>query len=166
MNTPFTEELTAVARDHRESLVRVATRITRDEETAREAVQEALLSALGQWNEFKREASVKSFLFKIVINRSIDIYRRQKRWVDLLPFFQSEVSLVTDDSNDLASQVRTIANRLPDKLRLPLMLAVYEELPYKEIADILGIPLNTVKSRVFKAREKIRDIALKQELLS
>ncbi|MBE7492911.1 MAG: sigma-70 family RNA polymerase sigma factor [Planctomycetes bacterium] len=65
-----------------------------------------------------------------------------------------------NDRNDRAELVHEALRRLPEKFRLPLVLELWEERSVREMADALGLPEGTVKSRLFRAREKFREVWL------
>ena len=101
------------------------------------------------------------YLFRIATNLAVSQIRREKRWRLLLPKFQathheSEPADRRVVTNEIQSKVNAALQRLPVKLRAPLVLFEIEEWPYHEIASALGCRIGTVKSRIFRARSLMR----------
>lgn len=90
-----------------------------------------------------------------------EAHRRLKKY-RALPVLAEPVqdSKAERDENDRAELVREALKRLPDKFREPLVLELWEERGVREIADALGLPEGTVKSRLFRAREKFKEVWL------
>lgn len=140
---------------------------TRDRAMADDIAQEVFIRAYRQIHAFRGESSLKTWLLKITRNISIN-HRKSAfvRKVFLVDFISRNES---GDSAEQAFLEREAANevwacvfRLPAKCREALVLHAKHELPLHEIADILGIPEGTVKSRLFTARKKL-SLMLKEE---
>jgi RNA polymerase sigma-70 factor, ECF subfamily len=164
--TAFHEELGGLAEAHREALLKLACRITRDRETAKDALQEALLSAVEHKDSFLGLASLKTYLTRLVINKCIDANRRQGRWRFFMSLVQKEdlypEQEAAEPGTGRIARIREMVNLLPDRYRIPLVLVEYEEMSYQEVSDILKISLSAVRMRIFKARERLRAMAAKE----
>ncbi len=142
------------------SLERLAFRYIHDEDAARDIVQDSFLrfrSALTDRNPDNPYA----YLFRITRNRCVDFLRRRRRESRLTDTLSAEAAARTDMSDDDASlrmAVHAGLDRLSDKLRLPLEMAEFDKMPYTEIAETLNIPVNTVRTRIYRAREKLLTI--------
>ncbi|OGJ89199.1 MAG: hypothetical protein A2487_02125 [Candidatus Raymondbacteria bacterium RifOxyC12_full_50_8] len=165
----YSEDIGSVVRQNEDMLLRVAQRITRDRESAKDALQDAVLSVLKSRGSFSGTVPLKTYLYRTVVNKCIDMNRRNGRWRTLIFFMHpddlSDASGSAQESTGQGTLLKDLLNRLPDKIRVPFVLAECEELPYQEISDILKIPLNTVRTRIFRAREKLRGMALKRGIL-
>jgi RNA polymerase sigma-70 factor, ECF subfamily len=144
---------------YEQDLIRAAYRITCDMATAQDIVQDTYLDFLQSKSSFKGLSSEKTYFYRIVINKSIDSKRRQRRWWGILDklanedlYPRPETAEVDSDSNEL---VRKALGKIPDVFRIPLLLADVDGMSYEEIAETLGISLNTVRSRIFRCREKL-----------
>jgi RNA polymerase sigma-70 factor, ECF subfamily len=137
----------------------VAYRIINDAEHAQDIVQETYLTVLQKGLNFLGQSSLKTYLFRIVINKSIDCKRRQGRLHAVLETFSREflpdIGVPADD-NDNKELVRSLLRGVPDMFRVPMVLADVDGMSYGEIADILEVPLNTVRSRIARGRKKLR----------
>jgi RNA polymerase sigma-70 factor (ECF subfamily) len=143
------------------ALVGVAYRITNDVECARDIVQDTYVAALERTDEFLGQSSLKTYLYRIVINKSIDARRRRGRWQGLLDARSVEISrALHDDAGDANTDtiefVRMALDKITEAFRIPLILAEVEGLSYEEIGDALQMSLNTVRTRIFRCREKLR----------
>jgi RNA polymerase sigma-70 factor, ECF subfamily len=146
--------------DYKQDLIGAAYRITCDMAAAQDIVQDVYLNFLQSNSAFKKLSSEKTYLYRIVINKSIDHRRRQRRWWSVLEQVDRENVLrnahTGDGDSDKIELVHAALGKIPDEFRIPLLLADIDGLSYEEIAKTLKISLNTVRSRIFRCREKLR----------
>jgi len=146
---------------YKDSLINYLRHLTRSHERAEDLAQEAFVR-LYRSRESVRDESLAPYLFRIATNLAVSQVRRDKRWRLLLPRFiatQPQSEPPADHrvlTNEIQSKVAAALERLPVKLRAPLVLFEIEEWPYHEIAKALGCRIGTVKSRIFRAREHMR----------
>ena len=109
-------------------------------------------------DQFKGNASPKTYLYRIVINRSIDHVRRIKRSKNVLEFiFRERCELSSGGDNyEIKELMKKLFASIPPSFKVPLILAEVEGMTYEEIADMLKLSLNTVRTRIFRCREKLR----------
>src|ERR1700741_5329362 len=138
------------------------------EDEARDATQETFLSAFRNLRGFRGEAKVSSWLHRIAVNQCISRQRRAKvRGESALedeqenpagsfaaPATESPVHVVEGRQETLA--VRRAINSLPVELRQVVVMKEFEELTFREIADVLDLPLSTVKSRLYTALKQLQ----------
>jgi RNA polymerase sigma-70 factor (ECF subfamily) len=138
------------------------------EEDARDATQETFLAAFRNLRGFRGEAKVSSWLHRIAVNQCITRQRRAK--------VRSESALEDEQEKDAGSfaaplglsparitestqithAVRRAVNSLPVELKQIVVMKEFEELTFKEISDILDVPLSTVKSRLYTALKQLQ----------
>jgi RNA polymerase sigma-70 factor (ECF subfamily) len=138
------------------------------EEDARDATQETFLAAFRNLRAFRGEAKVSSWLHRIAVNQCITRQRRAK--------VRNESALDVEEERDAASfssplrysparvvegrertaAVRLAVNSLPIDLRQVVVMKEFEELTFQEIADVLDLPLSTVKSRLYTALKQLQ----------
>lgn len=142
---------------------RLALRIVRDAALAEDAVQDAFLGAWRTAGAFDvRRGSASTWLMTLVHRRAVDVVRREdRRRGDTL----DEVSVPSGDDTgetaELREQRRTVQGalaQLGESERQALELAYYGGLSQSEIAERLGVPLGTVKSRMFSGLARLRDL--------
>jgi RNA polymerase sigma-70 factor (ECF subfamily) len=139
-------------------LVGLALRIMADEDAARDAAQILYISIFEHGLRFAGRSSLRTFLSKAVVNVCRDMHRKTKRRSALMARWSEEPEenvMNEADEPERLSIVRELLFRLPMDFRLPLQLSVWEGMAYEEIADTLGIPLNTVRTRIARARTKL-----------
>lgn len=145
----------------RERLHRLARRILRSEDLAEDAVQEALTSL---WREQRLPANTAGWLCRAVVNRSLHLNRCRKRRriheerACLHRFeFQSdrEVSRALE-SQELGSLIEAAIAGLPEPFREVFVLREVEEMEYDAIAEVLRVPVGTVRSRLSRSRRSVR----------
>jgi RNA polymerase sigma-70 factor (ECF subfamily) len=142
-----------------------AHRVLGSAEEARDVSQEAFLKAYRALPGFKREAKFSSWLYQIGLNLCRDRLRRRKVRsfvsIDALEehaALPSRTATAYDDvvRGDLARLVAAAVAELPDEEREVVILKEYQELTFVEIADILGVPTSTVKTRLYRALGVLR----------
>ena len=139
-----------------------AFRIMGNRAAAEDAFQETFLKLLRSREQYRVGALVRPWLYQICLNVCRDALRKNSRrpqTVELSPILPlpdpSEGPEELSQQAALFTRVRTAVEELPEKHREVFLLAFYQELPYSEIAEILDIPVGTVKSRVFMAHRKL-----------
>lgn len=149
----------AEAFGHLRELVRVATRVTGDSCVAEDVVQETYLEAWRSFDRFERGTNCRAWLYKIlfrVISRHRD---RQGRATEVdLETVDDTVASIPPVENDPLVRRRLVAafEALSEPFREVVVLADVEELRYREVAEVLGLPLGTVMSRLSRARQRLR----------
>ncbi|MCC6550821.1 MAG: sigma-70 family RNA polymerase sigma factor [Ignavibacteriaceae bacterium] len=122
--------------------------------------QEVFISVYKHLKEFRYESRFTTWLYRITVNKCRDSIRRAKIRSIFSPFSDDEdpsLSVSHDDNSDISQIVREAVSKLPEKLRIPLVLKDFEGLSYQEIAEALGgVEMGTVKSRIFRARETLK----------
>lgn len=149
---------------------RIALRMVAQEEIARELAQEAILQAYLSLDHLRDNTRFKSWLYGIVLNVCRSYIRDQKTDVFSLEamaggmyhnieFFPSEVIDPEEiaEQHELHQVVLHAVEQLSPKDRVATLLFYYEQLSLREIAAILGVSVSTVKGRLFRAREQLRE---------
>jgi RNA polymerase sigma factor (sigma-70 family) len=140
-------------------LFRIAFIYTKDRSAAEEVVQDVFLNFYHKSHQFKGNANLKTYLVKMTINRSYDYIRSWKnRKQQVLQFIQGDIKgaeqLFVEE--ELRAEVTAAVLTLPIKDREVLLLYYYEELTVTEIAELLVLSVSTVKSRLQRARAKLK----------
>ncbi len=149
----------------------IALRMLNDEDTASDAVQEALISAFNKFNTF-RGGSLRSWLARVTVNACYDEMRRKRRQREVpLEQFNMEGEEVEDlswmidpaarpeeryESYEMESAIQDSLNHLTPAYREALVLVDIEGLSYEEASVAAQVPVGTVKSRLARARLQIR----------
>ena len=147
---------------------------TRDETAAADLVQDASLLAWRGFHSFQHGTSFRAWFMRILTNRFLSDYRRDKRRgmpvdIDEVPeaylFNRTEAAGWHAATEDPASallgrldvaQIAAAMDRLPEEFRVVSTLYFMDDLSYQEIADIVGVPVGTVRSRLHRARKMLQ----------
>ncbi len=151
-----------------DSAWRTARRMTRDDAGAEDLVQEAVLKAFRGFAQFERGTNFKAWFFRILANAFLNDRRRAARGPRPADFTEDEPEdpalppaafapeEVEELRRHLGDEASRALDRVPEEFRLPFLLSTYEGFSYREISQILGIPIGTVMSRLFRARKLLR----------
>jgi RNA polymerase sigma-70 factor, ECF subfamily len=147
------DAFSVLVRRHRDRLWAVALRTLGDREEAADALQDALISAYRNAAGYRGDAAVTTWLHRVVVNACIDrLRRRQSR--PSVPLEDRELASARDEhaATEARLDVHAALARLPEAQRVPLVLVDLEDLSVAEVAELLGTPEGTVKSRCARAR--------------
>lgn len=165
-----------LVRVHGGRMLAVARRLLRDEEEARDAVQEALLAAFRSIGRFQGSCRLATWLHRIVVNAALMRLRSRQRKPeeaidDLLPKFAEDGHRVDHSAPGWAEPadvllqrgevrvlVRRCIDRLPESYRTVLLFRDIEGLGTGEVAELLGVTENAVKIRLHRARQALRTL--------
>jgi RNA polymerase sigma factor (sigma-70 family) len=141
----------------------LAFRILRDRALAEDAVQEAFLAIWRSAEGYKRErAKPSTWILTVVHRRAVDLVRREERRrgeaLEKAPEPESAPADEDVELRDRRAAVRAALDRLPDEQRQALELAYYGGLTQSDLAERLGVPLGTVKSRMFAGLGRLREL--------
>ncbi|WP_144187122.1 sigma-70 family RNA polymerase sigma factor [Elioraea rosea] len=143
------------------ALRRFAYGLTRNQHAADDLVQDCLLQALTATLPLRREASLKPWLFSILYRRFVSDHRRAVRRGGETSY-QEEVhappSPPGHDAPLLRRDLVAALAQLPEEQRALLLLVGVEEMSYRDAADLLGIPIGTVMSRLARGRSTLRSL--------
>jgi RNA polymerase sigma-70 factor (ECF subfamily) len=146
---------------NQEPLYRMLTRLANDPELARDLSQEAFVKAFNALGSFRTGAAFRPWLFKIANNLFLD-HVRARRPESLDALLEDGMEAGGEDAaivrTPLQLDLETALTQLPVTWRQAIVLRHQEDLPYEEIAEILGVPLGTVKTWIFRGRERLREL--------
>ncbi|MHC4179566.1 MAG: RNA polymerase sigma factor [Planctomycetota bacterium] len=152
-------EFNRMVAEHGPTLYRMAYRMVGDQHEAEDLVQEAFRSAWRSRRLFQPGGGERAWLASILRRRVADHWRRPRPPTVLAGQRNIEVGQPAEDPlrNDFTDEMQRALERLPRDLRETLLLVVVAELTHQEAADLMGIPLGTVLSRVSRARRQLRE---------
>ncbi|GGJ19051.1 RNA polymerase sigma factor [Paenibacillus hunanensis] len=156
------DALITLLREIEHHVYKTAYYILNNEQDALDAAQEALIRIYTKIGSYEEKAQFKTWVQRIVTNICIDKFRRNKPTVSI-----EEHEMVFEGHDDVehevmraytSSDVREAINQLPEHHRTVIVLRYIQDLSYNEIADCLDLPLNTVKSYLFRARQQLQSL--------
>jgi RNA polymerase sigma-70 factor, ECF subfamily len=133
--------------------------------------QDVFITVYRNLKHFRFESQFTTWLYRVTVNRCKDYLRKMNVRKIFFPIEEgtevSEYGTPVED-NDISKIVMDAISKLPVKLRMPLILKDIEGFSYQEIAETLNCEMGTVKSRIFRGREKLKEILqpLEKELMN
>jgi RNA polymerase sigma-70 factor (ECF subfamily) len=168
------DRFSALISEHLDGLFRTALRLTRNRANAEDLLQETFLRAWRSFHTFQPGTNARAWLYRILMNAHIDAYRRTTREPEVVDqddvdeFYlyskvqeSDEYKRAGNPEEALLSQLMDAdvvgaLEALPETFRAVVVLADIEEFSYKEIAEILDIPIGTVMSRLHRGRRQLQ----------
>ncbi|MEX0825784.1 MAG: sigma-70 family RNA polymerase sigma factor [Acidimicrobiia bacterium] len=148
-------------RAHEDRVFAVCLRMLRDREAALDATQETFIAVFRKADRFAGRSAFSTWLYRVAVNTCYDQARRRRRHAAVpLPDSNDPVDVSADDrftSAELRSDIEAALAALPDEFRAAVVLADVEGLALQAVADILEVPVGTVKSRVFRGRRLLAE---------
>jgi RNA polymerase sigma-70 factor (ECF subfamily) len=148
--------LSSLVSRHRNRLVRTATNLLRDRYEAEDVAQEAFLKAFRELHRLREDKAFAGFLYRICIRLCMDRLRLKRAE----PAEIEEVQPHEGGSVEMRVVIEKILDLLPTELRTTLVLREMEQLSYEEVAEMMHVPIGTVRSRLHTARERFRKLWL------
>ena len=156
---------------HLDALYAMALRLTRDPADAEDLVQDALVKAYRFFHRYNEGTNIRAWLFKVMVNLFYNDRRKAKKEQKL----RMEVSAMDPDDRFISQasggsgdpeaslldqisegELREVLEKLPENFRIPVVLCDLYDFNYREIADILGCPIGTVMSRLYRGRQQLK----------
>lgn len=172
----YKEAMGTLVRRYQRELFGYLRRYVNDEHLAEDIFQLTFVALYAKINQYEKGRPARPWIYAIATNQAIDAMRRvgrrptvsiesaevenqegERRGLCELLESKETNPLEHADLSELRTLVRATVDRLPDFLRVVVILAYYQGLKYQDIADILGIPLGTVKSRLHTALAKLHE---------
>ncbi len=160
------------ALQHLDALYGTALRLTRHAEQAEDLVQETVLRAWQKWHQFQRGTNCRAWMLRILTNTFINGYRRRVKEREILEaersgrhaerFYSRESTRswaspeAGFERRHLSPTVVAALDQLRPEFRAVVVLADLQDMSYREIAEVIGCPIGTVMSRLFRARRALR----------
>jgi RNA polymerase sigma-70 factor, ECF subfamily len=155
---------------HMDALYNFALRMTSDPDDADDLLQETYLKAYRFFDKFEKGTNCKAWLFRIMKNSFINMYRKSSKEPDKVDYdeieeFYHTIRAESADANDLQEQlfsnlldddVTRALEQLPEEFRTVVILCDIEGFTYEEIADFVECPIGTVRSRLHRGRKMLR----------
>ena len=150
---PDTDEFMELIEENTQSMYKTAWAILRNEEDVADAVQETIVKGFESLHTLRRPEFFKTWMMRILINTCLQIRKQRQR---LLAFGDDLPEIPVEDCYDADSGFKELLNMVDEADRLLLTLYYADEFKVSEIAELLDMNVNTVKTRLSRAREKIR----------
>jgi RNA polymerase sigma-70 factor (ECF subfamily) len=146
----------------------IAMTITKDPTDAADLTQDALIRLIRALGSYRGETKLSTWLYRLVVNLGIDRMRRRGAPSIRLDDDEADIDVASEHPADdvagvaerveEAQLVREAVAQLPDAQRLALTLHYFEDMRYEDIADVMGVPTNTVKSHIRRGKERLASL--------
>jgi RNA polymerase sigma-70 factor (ECF subfamily) len=153
---------TALVIKYREAVYRIARRMLRSHEDASDVTQEVFIRVHRSLPRFEARSSLKTWLYRITVNLSLDRSARGSRFVlsglrelEWEPSSEQDPAVTAVDK-ELGRVIQAAVDELPPRQRAMMQLRLYQDLPYADIARIMGCAEGTVKATMFAGMAKLR----------
>ncbi len=164
---PKREEFEHEALVHLDTLFNVALRLTGNASDAEDLVQDTVAKAYRAWDKYEPGTNCRAWLVTILRNTFINQFRRESRRPSQVQFDSVEDINVFETVQEkdpegsfyrsiVDDEVKRAIQDLPEEFRIPVVLSDVEGMSYAEIAQILELPVGTVKSRLFRGRRRLQ----------
>lgn len=138
-----------------EDFYRLAYSYVKNKDSALDIVQEAIVKALKSVNSLRKPENIKAWFYRILINESMNYFRKNKSICFVENFEGLEIPSMEVDRAEILDLYHSI-DRLDPKTKTVIILRFFEDMSLKEISDVTGDNLNTVKTRLYRALEKLK----------
>ncbi|HPT75149.1 MAG TPA: sigma-70 family RNA polymerase sigma factor [Defluviitaleaceae bacterium] len=164
--------------EHESKVYNIAYRILNNEEDAKDLSQEVFIKAFNSLHKFREDSSFSTWLYRIAMNTYIDELRKRKGRES----YSIDRDIQTDEgtiprefqdkqlnpeeelmNKELASQIQWALNHLSETYKEVIILRDFQGFDYKQISQILGCSLGTVKSRISRARTELKNVLIKEK---
>ncbi|MEA4854134.1 MAG: sigma-70 family RNA polymerase sigma factor [Christensenella sp.] len=166
------EAFCALIEKYEKRIYNIAYKFMQNSSDAQDAAQDAIIKMYGNIQKFSFQSAFPTWMYRVVANTCLDLLRKKKAMITVSTeeYENNAVSREGNpeaeaENNDLGQNIRMAVQELNEKYRLVLVLKDMEGLKYEEVAEILKITPGTVKSRLFRAREKLRKLLMERNLI-
>ena len=166
---PIEQVVERLIEDYGQEVYRIAYFYIKDRQLAEDVFQEVFYKVMKNYHKFQHQSSEKTWLTRITINTCKDLLRTN--WIKRVTTFstwqepQSDYEAPFDiEKQEEYQELYQMIQKLPTKYKDVILLFYYKKLSYEEISKILGIPEGTVRSRLARARTKLKKMISEREV--
>jgi RNA polymerase sigma-70 factor (ECF subfamily) len=150
---------------HQKAVFNVALRMVKDFQDAQDLTQAVFIKAYEKLDAFDAKHKFFSWIYRIAVNESLNFVKRSRRFEALdesADYAAAEPAAVEAEENEMSRNVQNALMDLGIDYRAVIVLKHFEDLSYHEIGYILDLPEKTVKSRLFTARQMLKEVMIKK----
>jgi len=159
-----TDAFSELVRRHQHIVYNVSYRFMRDQALSEDMAQDAFLKAFRLLKGFRGDCSFSTWMYRVTCSVCLTELNRRKRRgeVELMPAHGGAAPDAALESSDLPDHIRRCVGLLPDHYAQVITLYYLKGVNYDEIADVMAIPMGTLKTWMFRARKQLRSIVEKE----
>lgn len=158
--------------EHKNMVMSVAFRIVKDSEIAEDIAQETFITIFNKIHTFEGRSKLSTWIYRITYNKSLEFLRKKRPEISYedVDYLKDLADTSPDPeektmSESTAREVREKLDELPDKYRIPLSLYYLSDKSYKEVAEIMDIPIGTVKTYLYRGKTELLKLMRTEEAL-
>ncbi len=160
----------ALIQKYEKRIYNIAFKFMRNEYDAQDAAQDAIIKMFTNIRKFSFQSAFTTWMYRVTANTCLDLLRKKNPSADIEEFERLAVSPEGNPAADtinreLGNAIKDAIRLLPEKYIPIIVLKDMDGMKYEEIAEIMNISVGTVKSRISRAREKLRTILISQNIL-
>lgn len=161
---PKYNDIIPFIKENQDRFYRFAYRYMKNSDASIEVVQESIVKALEKIHTLRQREYLKTWFYRILINECLTNIRKNKKIIFLEQY--DEVSYIdnTADKNEIAGIVFKAIDKLDPKYKTIILLRFYEDMMISDIAKILKVNINTVKSRLYRALDMLKEELRKEDI--
>ena len=148
--------------ENRLKMYKTAIAILKDEDDANDAIQEALYSAYKNYYSLREKSYFTTWIIKILINKCCNIINKNKK-IAYIDDTVIQNTASSEDNYEIENSLEWVLNQIDKELKEIVVLYYYDDFSVADIANVVDIPQGTIKSRLSRAREQIKEIIKKEE---
>ena len=152
-------QFTKMVKEHRKTIYTVCYFFSKDTEEVNDLYQEILINLWKGFEKFRGESSLKTWIWRVSLNTCNNLERKKKSSVQTIPL-SIEIDLYNDD-DEHSKQIQMLYDRINrlDVFDRAIILLWLENMSYQDIADVVGISLSNVTTRLFRIKEQLKSMS-------
>ncbi|TYT77966.1 RNA polymerase sigma factor [Treponema phagedenis] len=164
-----TQAFSVLVEKYQQQIYRLGMSFFKNEDDSKDFVQDVMLKAYTALGSFRGDSAFSTWLISIAYNTAINSMRRSQRFVSFAESFEIEAPGETPEerhiNNCMKLSIREAVENLCEKYRVCIDLYFFYDMPYADISSITGLPVNTIKSHVFRAKKILREYLTEEQVL-
>lgn len=156
-----TEAFSLIAAKYQKRVYSLGMSFFKNHDDSEDFVQDIMLKTFSALPKFRGESSFSTWLMRIAYNSAINSVKRKREFVSAFDDFEIKTNDLTPEErqiqNCVKNAIRRAVNDLPEKYRICIDLYFFYDMPYADIESVTGIPVNTIKSHIFRSKKNIKN---------
>ena len=155
-----TETFSLIAAKYQKRIYSLGMSFFKNHDDSEDFVQDIMLKTFSALPKFRGESSFSTWLMRIAYNSAINSVKRKREFVSAFDDFEIKTNDLTPEErqiqNCVKNSIRWAVSSLPEKYRICIDLYFFYDMPYADIESVTGIPVNTIKSHIFRSKKILK----------
>ena len=155
-----TEAFSLIASKYQKRVYSLGMSFFKNHDDSEDFVQDIMLKTFSALPKFRGESSFSTWLMRIAYNSAINSVKRKREFVSAFDDFEIKTNDLTPEErqiqNCVKNSIRWAVSSLPEKYRICIDLYLFYDMPYADIESVTGIPVNTIKSHIFRSKKILK----------